>query len=90
MGTILSFVLNKIITFRKLKNTRMQIIKFIILAIVAYFLAVVIVSALIFVYRHLNITLVDIKTAEKIAQVIAIGITTIYNFLAMKFFSFKD
>jgi putative flippase GtrA len=90
MGTILSFILNKIFTFNKMKNTRAQILKFILLAIVAYFLAVIIVSFLVFLYKQLNITFVNLKTAERIAQVIAIGITTIYNFLAMKYFSFKD
>lgn len=90
VGTIISFILNKIFTFKSFEErTVVQLIKFIIIAISSIFLATFIAWLGMVVYRLLQISFISSKQMESIAHIIAIGVTTLYNFLTMKYFSFR-
>jgi putative flippase GtrA len=90
IGAIVSFIFNKIFTFKAAdEKTGIQALKFALVAVTASFIAMGISWVVLFVYKSSGITSIDSKMAGHASQVIAIGITTIYNFIAMKFFSFR-
>jgi putative flippase GtrA len=90
VGTVISFILNKTFTFRAYsEKTAVQSAKFAVVAVGGYFLAVITAFLTIKIYEVLGISLITLQTAEKFAQAIAIGFVTVYNFLAMKYFSFN-
>jgi putative flippase GtrA len=89
-GTVISFILNRSYTFAAYDEKAMiQFIKFILIAIVGIALAAVIAWLGMVIYKALKIGLVNEKQMESIAHIIAIFLITFYNFLAMKYFSFK-
>jgi putative flippase GtrA len=108
-GTIVSFILNKLFTFKaRDEKTYVQALKFTLLAVTSIILAEVISRFVLWIYFYTLVSAfisgsviivdwlrgaksipVDYAMAQNISHVVAIGITTIYNFLAMKFFSFK-
>lgn len=90
LGSVISFIFNKIFTFRHDKQkTSVQLAKFTVMTIVSVFLASFIAFVVMAVYEWLFSALIPKGLAETAAHVIAIGLNTIYNFLAMKFFSFR-
>jgi putative flippase GtrA len=90
VGTVISFILNKTFTFMAYsEKTAVQSAKFAVVAVGGYFLAVITAFLTIKIYEVLSISLITLQTAEKFAQAIAIGFVTVYNFLAMKYFSFN-
>jgi putative flippase GtrA len=90
IGTIISFVFNKIYTFKANdESTTIQAMKFIVVSVTSALLGAGISRLVLVIYEVLGIRTIDLETAKNVSHIIAIGITTIYNFLAMKFFSFK-
>ena len=90
LGTIISFILNKTFTFASYdEKTSIQLIKFLLAGIVCVALASIIAYLGMAFYHIARISFVTEKKMESIVHIIAIGLTTIYNFLAMKFFSFR-
>lgn len=90
MGTIISFILNRSYTFAAYdEKAVVQFIKFITIAIFGIALAALIAWLSMTAYKTLHIDLVNEKQMESIAHIIAIFLITFYNFLAMKYFSFK-
>ncbi len=90
LGTCVSFVLNKIFTFKSYEeNTLIQILKFIIIALISIVIASFVVYAVMKLYVFLHISFISEEFMKTIAHLTAIAVTTLYNFLAMKYFSFK-
>lgn len=91
LGSIVSFILNKYFIFKvNDEKTSIQLFKFSILAVGAILLASIVVYLLMELYRLFPVSIVSEKTTESLAHILSIGVTTIYNFLAMKFFSFRN
>jgi len=90
-GTIVSFILNKTITFKSYdEHTMIQLLKFILIAIVGILLGSIIAGAIIKLFRTFNSFFLCEKYLESSAHIAAIGVCTIYNFFAMKYFSFRQ
>jgi len=91
LGSIISFIFNKLFTFKDNdEKTTVQLVKFTIMTIVSVFIAAFVAYLAMNLYELFKVTLIAQKGMESVAHIIAIGVTTIYNFLAMKFFSFKN
>jgi putative flippase GtrA len=90
LGTVISFILNRSYTFAAYDEKAMvQFIKFILIAIVGIALAAAIAWLCMAIYKISEMALVNERQMESIAHIIAIFLITFYNFLAMKYFSFK-
>jgi putative flippase GtrA len=90
LGTILSFILNRMITFRATdQRAAPQVVKFLVMTLGCLVLAAAIVRALSGLYFMLHVAFITPKQMESLAHLIAIAICTVYNFLAMKYFSFR-
>ncbi|MFA5879607.1 MAG: GtrA family protein [Candidatus Margulisiibacteriota bacterium] len=90
LGTIFSFIFNKIFTFKEDKQkTLVQGLKFFVIALSAIIIAALVVSLIMFIYNFFNISYINEQSMESFAHIVAIGVTTIYNFLTMRFFAFK-
>ncbi len=90
LGSIISFILNKNFTFKAHdEKTRIQMFKFTIIAIGSIFLASFLAGIIMFFYNFFTIAYVSQPTMETLTHIFTIGVNTIYNFLAMKYFSFK-
>lgn len=90
IGTFVSFILNKIFTFKaKDEKTLIQSVKFAFVAIAGYLLAIAVSVVLTCLYNLIGITVLTPEKVEGIIHLMTIGIITLYNFLAMKYFSFK-
>lgn len=90
LGTVISFIMNRSYTFAAYDEKAMiQFIKFILIAVVGIALAAAIAWICMAIYRISRIDLVNEKQMESLGHIIAIFLVTFYNFLAMKYFSFK-
>lgn len=90
LGSAVSFLLNKMVTFKahdeKVIN---QITKYIIVLVVSIAIASGIANTVMIIYHRLKIDMVTVEQMESIARLLSIGLTTIFNYPAIKFFSFK-
>ena len=90
IGTLVSFILNKSITFKAYdEKTSFQFIKFIIAAIVSILLATAVgflIKKLLVMFDSIPII---IWNMENVAHFLTIGIMTMYNFVIIKFFAFN-
>ncbi len=90
IGSIVSFILNKLFTFKAHdEKTANQILKFCITTVLSIIIASFIANILMITYNFLNITVVANEQMESIARIMSVGLTTLFNFPAMKYFSFK-
>lgn len=91
LGTIASFIFNKTYTFKAYdERATIQFAKFIVIAASSVVFASFIVYAGMKVYDFLNITFIARPGMESAVHLIAIGMMTIYNFLTMKYVSFRN
>ena len=89
-GSVVSFIFNKRITFKandeKIIN---QVIKFSIVFFCSIAIASGIANVAMIIYNSLDISIFTVNQAENIARLLSIGLTTLFNYPAAKFFSFK-
>jgi putative flippase GtrA len=90
IGTLISFILNKSITFKAYdEKTSFQFIKFIIAAIISILIATAVgflIKKLLIMFDSIPII---IWNMENVAHFLTIGIMTMYNFIVIKFFAFN-
>ena len=90
IGTIASFILNKIITFKSYdEKISLQLFKFIIVAVSSLILAAIIAYLAKSAILSSGIIYLPEKHADSAAHLTTIVFTTLYNFLLMKHFAFK-
>ncbi len=89
-GSISSFILNRLITFKafdeKIFN---QIVKFAVILVFSVLIASGIANVFMITYHSLNISFITDKQAETLTRLASIGLTTFFNYPAIKFFSFR-
>jgi putative flippase GtrA len=90
VGTVVSFVLNRTITFAATGGrASRQLVRFALAAVVGAGIAAALATGMLFVLRlGLGGVVTDSLLATG-AHVAAVGITTVYNFLAMKYFALR-
>lgn len=90
MGTIVSFIFNKTFTFKAYNESPLlQFLKFLLVTPTSILLGSIIASLSVNMLSNLLIPSVPINWVESLGHIMAIGVTTIYNYLAIKFFCFK-
>ena len=91
IGTIMSFVLNKMFTFKAYdERVGLQAIKFMLVAISSLLLTTLITYSFVIGYDLAGFTFLQGKsTLDSTAHFLALTLATIYNFLAMKYYSFN-
>ncbi len=90
MGSIVSFLLNKTVTFKAHdEKTLNQMVKFTAVFVCSVFIASAVANVVMIVYQHLGLKIFTLDRMEDVARFISIGATTLFNYPAMKFFSFK-
>jgi putative flippase GtrA len=88
LGTVISFVLNKFVTFRAHEgNTWVQLFRFLLISIVSIALSTL-VAHLILQGLLVLFTVGDTRLVESVAHVLTVGIMTVFNFAAMKYIAF--
>ena len=89
LGTAISFVLNKYVTFRAHDaNTSAQLAKFILVALVSIGLSTVVAHFLLQGMMLLPGGLADTQRLESIAHLLTVGVMTIFNYFAIKYVAF--
>ncbi len=90
LGTIVSFILNRRFTFRASDEAvAPQAFRFIVVAIGAVFVSVAVASVILWGWELTGRVVVTRAQVETLGHVGAIGVSTVYNFVAMKFFAFR-
>jgi putative flippase GtrA len=90
VGTIVSFFLNKVFTFKAYdEHPALQFFKFAIAAPLGIFLGSIIVFLIMKIYKASNINFINEEYIKSATHLIAIGLTTIYSFIVIKYFCFK-
>lgn len=90
IGTISSFFLNKFYTFRVHdEHMALQGGKFVVVGLTSSLIGSGVAWVAMQLLHLLWPAVLDEGSVGSIAHVAAIGVTTVYNFLAMKFFSFR-
>jgi len=90
LGTVISFFLNKFFTFRSFgEKSAIQLAKFILIAVTSVILASFLASVQVALYKFTRINFIKEKNLESVVHLTTIGLVTVYNFLAMKYFSFR-
>jgi putative flippase GtrA len=90
LGTVVSFVLNRRFTFRVTGEAVLpQAVRFGIITLGSIVVSLVTASALFGLWGLIGRALLTRPQAESLGHLGAIGLSTIYNFLAMKFFAFR-
>ncbi|MDP4181565.1 MAG: GtrA family protein [Bacillota bacterium] len=89
-GSISSFVLNRLITFKAFDQKILnQIVKFAIMLVFSGIIASAIANITMKIYYFLSIDFISVKQMETISRLASIGLTTFFNYPAIKFFSFR-
>jgi putative flippase GtrA len=90
VGTVVSFVLNRTITFAATGGrASQQLVRFVLAAVLGAGIAAALATGMLYVLRRaLGGVFADTILATG-AHVAAVGITTVYNFLAMKYFALR-
>jgi len=90
LGTVVSFILNKVYTFKAFdESTLAQLVKFVAIAVVSIGIASFTVYSGMEIYKYIGITWITEREMESVMHLVAIGVVMIFNFLAMKYFSFR-
>lgn len=90
LGTVVSFVLNRAVTFRAGgEAVAPQAFRFAMVALGAVVISVMVASLVLWAWELAGRVVVTHAQAESLGHVAAIGVSTVYNFLAMKFFAFR-
>lgn len=90
MGTISSFLLNKNFTFKAFdENPYIQFAKFLAVTPSSILLGVFVASFIVRILLYQTLINVHVNWIESLGHLMAIGVTTIYNYLAIKFFCFR-
>jgi putative flippase GtrA len=90
LGTVVSFFLNRRITFRAGDEAvAPQAIRFGVVAMGAVVVSVAVASLVLWAWELAGQALLARAQVETLGHLGAIGVSTVYNFLAMKFFAFR-
>jgi putative flippase GtrA len=91
VGTVLSFVLNRRFTFNVAHEPMgPQLVRFGVISLGAVLVGLAAAAAVLGAWKAFGRSLINETQAESLGHVGAIGFSTIYNFLAMKFFAFAE
>jgi putative flippase GtrA len=90
LGTLVSFVLNRRFTFRASDEAvTPQAFRFAVVALGAVVVSVAVASVVLWAWELAGRVALARAGVESLGHVSAIGVSTVYNFLAMKFFAFR-
>jgi putative flippase GtrA len=90
LGTLVSFFLNRHITFAATHGrASRQLVRFFLAGLVGAGSAAALATAILALLHSMVGATLPEATAETAAHVGAIGITTVYNFLAMKYYALR-
>jgi putative flippase GtrA len=91
LGTLVSFVLNRHVTFRaSAEAVAPQAFRFGVVALGSVVISVVVASAVLWAWELAGRVVLMRAQVETVGHLGAIGVSTVYNFLAMKFFAFRS
>jgi putative flippase GtrA len=91
LGTMVSFVLNRRFTFRASDEAvAPQAFRFVVVALGSVVVSVVVASVVLWAWELAGSIALTRAEVESLGHVSAIGVCTVYNFLAMKFFAFRS
>ncbi len=85
-GSILSYILNRLFTFRSSDNTKQTLPRFVINISLCYFLAYGLAKPL--VKMALSGAVVHLQ--ENVAMLVGMGLFVILNYIGQRFFVFRD
>lgn len=90
LGTVVSFVLNRTFTFRASGGAvAPQAFRFATVALGAVVISVVVASLVLWAWELAGRVVLTHAQVETAGHLAAIAVSTVYNFLAMKFFAFS-
>jgi putative flippase GtrA len=90
VGTVVSFVLNRTITFAATGGrASRQLVRFVLAAVLGAGIAAALATGILFLLRVCLRGAVADSVLGTGAHVAAVGITTVYNFLAMKYYALR-
>lgn len=90
LGTIVSFILNRRFTFRASDEAvAPQALRFVVVALGAVLLSIAVASIVLWAWEFAGRVIVTRAQVETLGHLSAIGVSTVYNFVAMKFFAFR-
>ena len=90
LGTIVSFVLNRSFTFRGSGEAAApQAFRFGVVALGAVVISLAVASLVLWGWELAGRAVLSRAQVETVGHLGAIGVSTAYNFLAMKFFAFR-
>jgi len=90
LGTVVSFILNRRFTFKTSDQAMTsEAFRFAVVALGAVLVSVAVASVVLWTWELVDRVLVTRAQVETLGHICAIGLCTVYNFLAMKFFAFR-
>jgi putative flippase GtrA len=90
LGTVVSFVLNRTFTFRASgEAVAPQAFRFVMVAAGAVVISVAVASIVLWAWQLAGRVTLTHAQVETLGHLAAIAVSTVYNFLAMKFFAFS-
>ena len=90
LGTVVSFALNRTFTFRASgEAVAPQAFRFVMAAVGAVVISALVASIVLWAWEAAGRVVLTHAQVETLGHLAAIGVSTIYNFLAMKFFAFS-
>jgi putative flippase GtrA len=90
LGTAVSFVLNRVFTFRASGEALAgQALRFSIVALGSVVISIVVASLVLWAWELAGRVVLTHPQLESLGHLSAIAVNTVYNFLAMKFFTFR-
>lgn len=90
LGTGVSFALNRRFTFRASSEAVVpQALRFLVVALGSVVISVAVASLVLGGWEVAGRTVLTQRQVESVGHIAAIGVSTAYNFLAMKFFAFR-
>jgi len=90
LGTVVSFVLNRRFTFRASEGAvGGQAFRFLVAALGSVVVSLAVASVVLWAWELTGRAVVTRAQVESLGHISAIGVSTVYNFLAMKFFAFR-
>jgi putative flippase GtrA len=90
LGTVVSFFLNRRFTFTASDEAAApQAFRFVVVALGSVVLSIAVASLVLWAWELAGRVVLTRAQVESLGHVSAIGVSTVYNFLAMKFFAFR-